>query len=374
MLLAPVIKTKTKVERMKKIDIQGIEPTKQLFHNEWIDVYPKKVSFDEITYWPQNLRTILAFEMLEAATKKPLKDISRKEITHYLAAQPEIKLPDLAASIKKNGVRVPLIILNDGTLLDGNRRYFACSLLQLQSGADAVLEIPAWVIKKDAITDIQKKKILAEANFVSDYKVDWPLDVKAKVVSELYHDCIGRGLLEEDAYHEINDIYGQSKSDVKAYVETVSLTQEYVDRAGEDVERKFQLRHQVLMKFVYFWEFRNKALRGRGALDDNELKEVRPLFFTMIENKSFNNLKQIEPMIRSCRQASWWQMLTESQGRRIEQVDVLFRETKAIRSAEDKVRNFLKWLEAADTPQLSDNARRLLDEVKTTIDKLNGED
>ncbi len=357
---------------MKKIDITGIDPEKKLFHNEEIDTYATTVAFDEIEYWPSNLRTLLAFEMLEAKFKKKLKNISLEEVTRYLASQSEIKLSDLAASIKKNDVRVPLIILDDGTLLDGNRRYFACSLLQLED-EDVELQVPVLVIKKGDISSEQKYKILAEANFVSDYKVPWPLDVKARVTSEFYDECIKGGMSEDDAYLKIKDVYGLSKSDVKAYVETIELTKEYINRAKKNKKRRFQLRHQVLMKFVYFWEFRNKAFRGRGVLDAAELKKVKPLFFKMIETKCFNNIKQVEPMIRSCRDSFLWEILSESKGRKIDQVEILFREKKVIRSAEDKVRNFLKWLNSADRDSFSENTFHLLDDLADAISELRDE-
>ena len=113
----------------KKISTKGITPLKQLFHNQRLDVYPTKLKFEDILFWPENFRTVLAFDLLEAQKNKPLRKISLSEITDFLVKRSELELVDLADSIVRNGVRVPLIVLDDGTLLDGNRRYFACSHL-----------------------------------------------------------------------------------------------------------------------------------------------------------------------------------------------------------------------------------------------------
>ena len=63
---------------MNKIDIVGIQPVERLFHNEKINTYEKKINFNEIKYWEGNLRTILAFEVLEAEKNKKLIDIPRE--------------------------------------------------------------------------------------------------------------------------------------------------------------------------------------------------------------------------------------------------------------------------------------------------------
>ena len=114
------------------IDISGIVPEKVLFHNEEIDTYRTSVSFEEIEYWPGNLRTVLHFSKLEKEFGKKLVDIVLSDLTNFLAKRDELKLTHLARSIGLNGVRVPLILLDDGTLLDGNRRFFACSYLYHQ--------------------------------------------------------------------------------------------------------------------------------------------------------------------------------------------------------------------------------------------------
>lgn len=314
---------------MDKIDISGIEPVEKLFHNENIKTYQKNLSFTKIHHWPKNLRTLLAFEVLVGKVNKLFKDITLEELTFFLAERSELKLSKLAKSIGANGVRVPLIVLDDGTLLDGNRRYFACSYLYHSLSDKNTLpeylnKIPVLVIKKKDITPAQQNKILAEANFVEDFKVPWTLDVKAKVIDDYFQQCKAAGNTDENVYSEIEDVYGLKKSDVAAYVETVKLTKEFIERSNEEKEKRLNLREIVLKKFVYFWEFRNKAYKGRGKLDEKELKKVKPLFFTMIENNCFRNIKQVEPMIRAYHTESWWKILKDSNGTQIPQVEALY--------------------------------------------------
>lgn len=361
---------------MKKIDIKGINPERHTFHNEPLDVYPAKVSFSEIVFWPENYRTVLHFDILEAQKNKPVSELSLEEITDFLVERPELKLSELANSIEKNGVKVPLIILSDGLLLDGNRRYFACSYLFHRSkkkGTDiskALNDIPVYIIKSEDVNERIKQKILAESNFVEDYKVPWSLDVKAKVIGDFYEACIKNKVSPEKAYTEIQDVYSVQKSDVDAYLETMDLTNEFISKALPEDKNRFRVL--VQNKFVYFWEFRNKALRGRNPLDtEKEFPKVKKLFFLMIEKERFNNIKQVEPMIRAIRDEQAWEILTSSKGSKIDVVEALIKEQKAIRSAEDKVRNFLGWLLTKAEPSTFTKATlTLLDKVVTLCQQM----
>lgn len=353
----------------QKMPTKDLLPQKQLFHNQQLDVYPTNMKFEDIVFWPKNFRTILAFDILEAQKNKLINSISNKDITEFLVTRPELELVDLADSILRNGVRVPLIVLDDKTLLDGNRRYFACSYLlydaekKYQPRPEVLDKIPVWVIKTEDINERMRFKILAEANYVRDFKVEWTDDVKAKVIYDYFQDCRKKsGMNEEQTYQELKDVFGEDKTQIDAYIESVDLSNEFINTAPADKKNDF--REHVQGKFLYFWEFRNKAMRGRAALDSEEqLPKVKKLFFKMIETDRFKNFKQVEPMIRAVRDVYSWELLTSSQGSKIDQVEAIYKERKAIRSAEDKIRNFLKWLELADIKSFTNAAVNLLEEL-----------
>jgi len=338
-----------------KININGIKPEQRLFHNIWLDVYPTQVGFEEIDFWPQNYRTILPFDILVARRKKPLSQIVLEEITDFLVGRYELRLGDLAGSIEKNSVRVPLIILDDGTLLDGNRRFFACSYIFYKAKKKGktcprvLNEIPVFVIKRKDVDERTRQKILAEANFVEDYKVPWTLDVKAQVIDDFFQSCIRNKLKPEQAYEEIEDVYGEKRGQVNDYIDTIKLTKDFIESAPSG--KKNQFREYVRDKFLYFWEFRNKALKGRGALDPKtEFPKVKKLFFKMVETGRFKNFKQVEPMIRAVRDEYVWGLLSKSGGSKIDIVEALYKEQRAVKSAEDKIRNFLRWLQTKAEP------------------------
>ena len=356
------------------IDIKGIKPQKQLFHNVWLDVYPKNLNINEITFWPKNARNILDFDLLEAKLDKKLGKISEKETIKFLADQPRLKLGDLATSIKKNGVRVALIVLQDGTLLDGNRRYFACKLIQYEAeekkkktSLPEVLEsISTYIIKNDDAPEIIRHKILAEANFVNDFREEWTLDVKAKVIRDFYVTREKERLPKEKIYEEILDVYSVNKNVVDDYLASLKIADDFVN-GTDDAKKTLKRRQIVQSKFLYFWEFYNKVYRGRSALHEDEIPDVIKLFFIMMKNDRFKNFKQVEPMVRCIRDEHCWRLLYKSKGSKMDEVQAIMMEKKAIRSIEDKLRNFFNWLEKLDIDTLTKTSRRRINEIVTKL-------
>jgi len=349
------------------IDINGVTPEQKLFHNIRINVYPTEVRLEDISYWKENLRTLLSFSLLEKKNKKELSKIPLEDIVNYLAKQRGLQIEKLASSIERNGVRVPLIILErGGRLMDGNRRFFACHYLLRKAQKDgiprpAILDkIPVWVIKNKDIPDFKtEQKILAEANFVPDYKVPWTDDVKAKVIDDYFNHCIkNKNMTREEAYKEIFNVYSVERPIVDVYIASIKLCKEFIKVAPRGEKDKH--REIIQSKFVYFWEFRNKAYTKKMGLDEEETSKVKDLFFSMMSTDRFKNMKQIEPMIRSVRDKDIWKMLKDSYGSKIDQVEAIYREKKAIKSAEDKIRYFYNWLNKADISGFSKAAISLI--------------
>ncbi|MCF6282920.1 MAG: ParB N-terminal domain-containing protein [Candidatus Polarisedimenticolaceae bacterium] len=283
----------------------------------------------------------------------------------------------LLKSIGRNGVQVPLIIRDDGKLLDGNRRFFACHWLRLQSEGrgnrvpESLERIPVMVIRTEDITVQQELKILAEANFIKDLKVSWPLDAQARAVYDFYRALIHDGELnKDDALSEVVSVFGITKGRVNDLLDTLELTKKFIDRDDSKGEQ-IRLRGIVEDKFVYFWEFRNKAMKGRSRYNDaEELKEVTDMFFHLMSkgiDSPIKNVKQIEPLAQARRDKIAWEMLEDSDGAKLKVVVSLINEKKEVRKAEDKIRLFHNWLE--NTGSLSNSAINYLLKLKTLMDE-----
>lgn len=361
---------------MNAIATQGITPQKKLFHNEWLDVYPTTLPLSAIEFWKENNRTIFTFERLQIEKHKKLDKLSIEEITQFIAEQDIHKLQVLAESIKRNGVQVPLFIRDDGKLLDGNRRYFACKWLQMQCRGRNVpepptlLDIPVFIIKKNDLSSELELKILAEANFIPDLKVSWPLDAQARAVEDYYQERRQKGVDHETAIVESIGVFGINRSRIIDFLDTLKLIKVFIDEGIDDADR-INRRIIVEDRFVYFWEFVNKAMKGRGAFDNlAELSEVRNMFFELIgkgRDSPIKSVKQVEPLVQSKRDGTAWSMLQESKGAKLSVVVSMMNEKKEVRKDEDKVRIFLAWLK--DAEDLTPKAKLYLREVAVLAER-----
>lgn len=353
------------------ISTTGIKPKKKLFHNELIDVYEKTLKLDEINFWKENNRTIFTFEKLARDKGKPIKDLTIDEITNFIAEQDIHKLQDLTDSIERNGVQVPLIVLDDGTLLDGNRRYFASQLLRIQSSKakknlpNCLSNIPVWVIKSSEVNNKTRIKILAEENFIRDLKLPWSLDAQARAVDDYYQELKKQNLGSEDeVFTELVSVFGITRQRAKDLLESLKITLDFINE-GKDEEDKINRRTIVEEKFVYFWEFLNKAKKGNSKYtDSSELKEVTDVFFKLMalgRDSPIKNVKQIEPLAQAKRDKIAWAMLNEDNGTKLSTVVSIVNDKKENRRADDKIRAFAAWL--AGTSNLSDSAKRNLEDL-----------
>lgn len=356
---------------MPNIPTPDSKAQKKLFHNERINVYPTALPLDQIHFWPENNRTLFTFDRLRRIKGKELNRLSVEDITQFVAEQDIHKLQVLADSIGRNGVQVPLIIRDDGKLLDGNRRYFACQWLRMQFAArgktspESLSQIPVQVIRKADLKETLELKILAEANFIPDLKVAWPLDAQARAVEEYYQQFRkAKKADHEAALLEVVAVFGIPRQRAVDLLDTLELTKQFIAE-GKDDDDKIRRREIVEDKFVYLWEFRNKAMKGSGALNiETELVEVRNLFFQFMaqgRDNPIKNVKQVEPLVQARRDKTAWTLLKESKGSKLSVVVSMMNEKKEVRKAEDKIRVFLGWLREVE--ELTPKAKTYLAEV-----------
>jgi hypothetical protein len=165
-------------------------------------------------------------------------------------------------------------------------------------------------------------------------------------------------------------VFGIPRQRAVDLLDTLELTKKFIDEgAGE--EEQIRRREIVEDKFVYLWEFRNKAMKGSGALEvETELAEVRDMFFQFMakgRDNPIKNVKQVEPLVQARRDRTAWSMLKESKGSKLAVVVSMMNEKKEVRKAEDKIRVFLAWLK--DVDELTPKAKTYLGEVAKIASK-----
>jgi hypothetical protein len=104
------------------------------FHGRRIQVWEGIANVTKINGWVDNPRLDIELKRFknDNAGRKPTND----EILNIMVTVKEFNIKTLADDLRDNGVRQPIIVSNDGRLLDGNRRYFATLYWFLKTPAD----------------------------------------------------------------------------------------------------------------------------------------------------------------------------------------------------------------------------------------------
>jgi len=250
-----------------------LEP--KVFHKKTMIGWSGYVKLGAIHGWADNRRIALFKHKCEAQFGRPPTD---DEIYDFMLSDPDFHIRELSKSIQYNGVKVPIVLDSDGTLMDGNRRYVATRYaMKGNPGAKKELEnLPAWVLGEDADA-LDKQKILVECNFVDDWKVKWPPYIRALTV---YEDHVDQGV-ELDV---LADHYDRKKTELRTMIKVMDLIQEFLNflnHTDEAITTAYQYYH-------FFEEAHNKF---RAKLDsDPEFKEQ---FFTWMVQGKFRDMKQV---------------------------------------------------------------------------------
>src|SRR5436305_2792986 len=175
------------------------EIEEQRFHDCKLNVWAGYVDVKEIEGWQGNPRTeLLREQFYETYARYPSNDEMCQLVLDDDDEKESLKIKELAENIRKNGVRMPIVLTYEGKLLDGNRRYYA-SMFLLKDGAAGqrdlrdFAKLPALVLPEGTTDDVEAA-ILTEFNFAADMQLEWPYYIRARVV---YLDYNERGLSKD---------------------------------------------------------------------------------------------------------------------------------------------------------------------------------
>lgn len=233
------------------------------FHDRQLAVWVGEVDIKKIEGWQGNPRTeLLRDQFYEAYARYP----SNEEMCEIVLADDDekegLKIKELAANIRKNGVRVPIVLTFDGKLLDGNRRYYASTFL-VTEGAERserkdFAKVPAYVLPKGTDEDVEDA-IITEFNFAANMQLEWPYYIRARVV---YLDHTEQGMNK----HDLEQKYGVPWKYLSKWIAAAQLCDRFLKYHNETfVARQFAYRN-----FIMF----DEMMRNYGSkFKDAEFRE-----------------------------------------------------------------------------------------------------
>lgn len=288
------------------------------FHRRKIEVWSGYVRTKDISGWVENVRIDLFVKQFARDNKgaKPTND----DILDWMLRDPnlsadgnvrEFELASLAESIVKNGVRQPVVIASDGTLVDGNRRYFA-SLMKLREAENTgdrmtiemVAQLPAYVLSP-ACSEADLHAVLVEENFVDACRREWPNFIKAMMVYEGYKGFRDGGLSKPAAIAELVEQFGgkgfggRNKSQIQRWIRMMDFIEEFVEYFGSDDEetgRKARDEYEIKWKTQKYFEYFDELTKPNVMKVLEADAEFKSKTFEHLYSQNFVNFNEIRKL------------------------------------------------------------------------------
>lgn len=204
------------------------ELTKQLTLDNHTEVYPVyKIKLDQLYYNDQNDRIATWISQYKADNEVRNIDMNNKnnynEIIHSFITESN---PQALDKTQKNmeliGQEQPGVILADGRIVDGNRRFTCLRNIQKKSGTTQYLN--AVILDRNITSNAKEIKML---ELRLQHGVDKPVDYNPidKLVG-IYNDIVDKKLLSVSEYASSVD---QSSKEIEREVEKANLMIEFLE-------------------------------------------------------------------------------------------------------------------------------------------------
>lgn len=216
-------------EQKRKLTLKG--------ETRVFDVY--RIPLEHLVYNRRNGRIISWMNRVESEGE----DVSTLDKNEYNDKVEEMiiesnkgALEKTKANIKNFGQRVPGVVLNDGTIVDGNRRFTCLRHLRRDHGMDVLFE--AIILDpKEGLSDIDIKRLELNLQHGEERPVDYnPIDN----LVDVYNDIVVNEYFTEQEY-ALNT--NKKLSEVKKMVEKAKLMVEYLKFINAD--GKFYLAREL---------------------------------------------------------------------------------------------------------------------------------
>ena len=209
-------------------------------------------------------------------------------------------IPELGEDVKRNGVREPIVVTWDGTLIDGNRRKFAV-MWALSDRGGATNEqlhllgrIPMFVLPEGA-TELHKQAIIIQENYAESLKKEWPQVVTNGRIYRRYQELSNQFPHEQDLAIR-RRVRGEfprfNTTEIRNRINTWLLIEEFrADYGDEDNED--DLEAKINKNFQYFRQA-NDTYRTKNVFSEPEFKA---LLFRGIQQElfpSFASVRRLE--------------------------------------------------------------------------------
>lgn len=187
------------------------------------------VRIKDVKYWDENRRTDLQIMRLKHEHRGQL---TNDQMVDALIDDPDLDIKRLAEDILLNELRQPLVLSNEGELLDGNRRYLAHKWIEKngrQHERQQFAIAKAWVLTEENSNHQNKNHVVTEFNFLDDFRKEWSDFVKAKFLFEVYHE-------NDYSYDTLFQLFGGpgfSRNKIREFIKTYEVIVMFIESSSD---------------------------------------------------------------------------------------------------------------------------------------------
>lgn len=338
------------------------------FNGRSIAVFEGKAKIGSIHGWVKNPR--IDMEVTIFRDSHAGRDPDDEEIFAIMKSIQEFKLKDLAADIRVNGIRQPIIISPSCALIDGNRRYFATKLiLEGMKAADPLRaefeNIPVWVLDGECTND-DIESIIVQENFYPALKVEWSDYIKAK---HIYED-LKNGIPAKT----VSQKYNWKSSKVEETRKIMELIDEFIEFAtsdGDDEEAGLGISTLEAEKVAAInYQFFNEATKSFRHKLQNDF-EFKLQFFRWIYGSTFSSFQEVRICADAWENEQAKKILLSDDPKAAKKakavIDYEKSGVKKTEKAEETIHNFIRFLENMTTQDKSSLEAGTLVKLKDAI-------
>jgi hypothetical protein len=338
------------------------------FHGRTLAVFEGKSKIGAIHGWVKNPR--IDMEVTIFKDSHAGRDPDDDEIFAIMKSIQEFKLKDLAADIRVNGVRQPIIISHGGDLIDGNRRYFATKLIlegmkDADPGRAEFENVPVWVLDGEC-TNEDIESIIVQENFYPALKVEWPDYIKAK---HIYED-LKNGIPAKT----ISQKYHWKSSKIEETRKIMELIDEFIEFATSDGDEEepglgistLEAEKVAAVNYQYF----NEATKSFRSKLQNDF-EFKIQFFRWIYDRIFSSFQEVRICADAWENEQAKKILLSDDPKAAKKakavIDYEKSGVKKFEKAEQTIHDFIRFLENMTTQDKSALDEGTLVKLKDTL-------
>ena len=214
-------------------------------------------------------------------------------------------ISELGEDVKRNGVREPIIVTCNGTLIDGNRRKFAVMWALSDRGAATneqlhlLARIPMFVLP-DGAPDLHEQSIIIQENYSESLKKEWPQVVTNGRIYRRFQELSNQFPNEQELAirRRVQSEFPRfSITEIRNRINTWLLIEEFRADYGEE-ENEDDLEAKINKSFQYFRQA-NDTYRTKNVFSEPEFKE---LLFSGIQQElfpSFTSVRRLEEIYQN---------------------------------------------------------------------------